>query len=214
MSPNYRSVEPLPRRFEDHGQRVLVLGRLVGGSRLGEATSTWRWRGCGPCASTASPPCRRSETSAPHAKRSAPPTNTLHRLRTISPMPGTIRPGSPLPPKSQTRASRSYRASPPAVPRDPGRIQRARRRLLARGRTPAPDTPPPPATNDRDGPHVRNRRRPEPARRSGISARRGREDDLAAPIEELDRGPAHLAGRSFGASSADSRPADRCSAAA
>jgi hypothetical protein len=44
-SPNYRSVEPLPRCFDDHGQRVLVLGRLVGGSRLGETTSTWRWRG-------------------------------------------------------------------------------------------------------------------------------------------------------------------------
>jgi ketosteroid isomerase-like protein len=43
----YRSVEPLPRHFEDHGHRVLVLGRLVGGSRLGEGDLdvpvAWVW---------------------------------------------------------------------------------------------------------------------------------------------------------------------------
>jgi ketosteroid isomerase-like protein len=43
----YRSIEPLPRRFEDHGHRVLVLGRLVGGSRLGEGDLdvpvAWVW---------------------------------------------------------------------------------------------------------------------------------------------------------------------------
>jgi ketosteroid isomerase-like protein len=43
----YRSVEPLPRQFEDHGHRVLVLGRLVGGSRLGEGdldvAVAWVW---------------------------------------------------------------------------------------------------------------------------------------------------------------------------
>ena len=32
----YRSLEPMPQRFEDHGCRLLVLGRLVGASRLGE----------------------------------------------------------------------------------------------------------------------------------------------------------------------------------
>jgi hypothetical protein len=33
----YRSLRPVPQRFEDHGSRVLVLGRLIGASRLGEA---------------------------------------------------------------------------------------------------------------------------------------------------------------------------------
>jgi hypothetical protein len=80
--------------------------------------------------------------------------------------------------RNPKRALRGHAgATPPAVPRDPGPIQRARRPLLARGRTPAPDTRPPPETNDRDGPHIRKRRRPEPARRSGISTRRGQEDD-------------------------------------
>jgi ketosteroid isomerase-like protein len=32
----YRSLRPVPHRFEDHGSRVLVLGRLVGASRLEE----------------------------------------------------------------------------------------------------------------------------------------------------------------------------------
>jgi len=43
----YRSVEPLPQHFEDHGHRVLVLGRLVGGSRLTEGdldvAVAWVW---------------------------------------------------------------------------------------------------------------------------------------------------------------------------
>jgi ketosteroid isomerase-like protein len=30
----YRSLRPVPHRFEDHGSRVLVLGRLLGASRL------------------------------------------------------------------------------------------------------------------------------------------------------------------------------------
>jgi ketosteroid isomerase-like protein len=43
----YRSVQPLPQHFEDHGDRVLVLGRLVGGSRLTEGdldvAVAWVW---------------------------------------------------------------------------------------------------------------------------------------------------------------------------
>ena len=43
----YRSIEPLPQHFEDHGHRVLVLGRLVGGSRLREGeldvAVAWVW---------------------------------------------------------------------------------------------------------------------------------------------------------------------------
>jgi ketosteroid isomerase-like protein len=43
----YRSVAPLPQHFEDHGHRVLVLGRLAGGSRLGEGdldvAVAWVW---------------------------------------------------------------------------------------------------------------------------------------------------------------------------
>jgi hypothetical protein len=30
----YRSLRPIRQRFEDHGSQVLVLGRLVGASRL------------------------------------------------------------------------------------------------------------------------------------------------------------------------------------
>jgi ketosteroid isomerase-like protein len=37
----------VPRRFEDHGARVLVLGRLLGASRLGEGdldvSVAWVW---------------------------------------------------------------------------------------------------------------------------------------------------------------------------
>jgi SnoaL-like domain len=54
----YRSLRPVPQRFEDHGSRVLVLGRLVGASRLGKGISTLPWRGSGPSAPAASSPCR------------------------------------------------------------------------------------------------------------------------------------------------------------
>jgi ketosteroid isomerase-like protein len=43
----YRSLRPVPERFEDHGDRVLVLGRLVGASRLKEGDLdvpvAWIW---------------------------------------------------------------------------------------------------------------------------------------------------------------------------
>jgi ketosteroid isomerase-like protein len=43
----YRSLRPLPESFEDHGSQVLVLGRLVGASRLGEGDLdvrvSWVW---------------------------------------------------------------------------------------------------------------------------------------------------------------------------
>ncbi len=43
----YRSLRPVPQRFEDHGARVLVLGRLVGASRMGEGdldvSVAWVW---------------------------------------------------------------------------------------------------------------------------------------------------------------------------
>jgi ketosteroid isomerase-like protein len=43
----YRSLRPVPQRFEDHGDRVLVLGRLVGASRLEEGDLdvpvAWIW---------------------------------------------------------------------------------------------------------------------------------------------------------------------------
>jgi ketosteroid isomerase-like protein len=43
----YRSLRPSPERFEDHGSRVLVLGRLVGASRLAEGDLdvpvAWVW---------------------------------------------------------------------------------------------------------------------------------------------------------------------------
>ena len=43
----YRSLRPVPQRFEDHGDRVLVLGRLVGASRMGEGdldvSVAWVW---------------------------------------------------------------------------------------------------------------------------------------------------------------------------
>ena len=43
----YRSLRPLPQRFEDHGECVLVLGRLKGASRLGEGdldvSVAWVW---------------------------------------------------------------------------------------------------------------------------------------------------------------------------
>jgi ketosteroid isomerase-like protein len=43
----YRSLRPLPQRFEDHGARVLVLGRLLGASRLDEGDLdvpvAWVW---------------------------------------------------------------------------------------------------------------------------------------------------------------------------
>jgi ketosteroid isomerase-like protein len=43
----YRSLRPVPHRFEDHGARVLVLGRLAGASRLGEGDLdvpvAWVW---------------------------------------------------------------------------------------------------------------------------------------------------------------------------
>jgi ketosteroid isomerase-like protein len=43
----YRSLRPVPDRFEDHGSRVLVLGRLVGASRLAEGDLdvrvSWVW---------------------------------------------------------------------------------------------------------------------------------------------------------------------------
>jgi ketosteroid isomerase-like protein len=43
----YRSLRPVPQRFEDHGARVLVLGRLVGASRLEEGdldvSVAWVW---------------------------------------------------------------------------------------------------------------------------------------------------------------------------
>ena len=42
-----RSLRPVLHRFEDHGSRVLVLGRLVGASRLGEGDLdvrvSWVW---------------------------------------------------------------------------------------------------------------------------------------------------------------------------
>ena len=47
----YRSLRPVPDRFEDHGSRVLVLGRLVGASRLEEGdldvyvSGVWTVRG-------------------------------------------------------------------------------------------------------------------------------------------------------------------------
>jgi ketosteroid isomerase-like protein len=43
----YRSLRPLPERFEDHGSQVLVLGRLLGVSRLEEGdldvSVAWVW---------------------------------------------------------------------------------------------------------------------------------------------------------------------------
>jgi ketosteroid isomerase-like protein len=43
----YRSLRPVPQRFEDHGDHVLVLGRLVGASRLKEGDLdvpvAWIW---------------------------------------------------------------------------------------------------------------------------------------------------------------------------
>ena len=43
----YRSLRPVPQRFENHGDRVLVLGRLVGASRMGEGdldvSVAWVW---------------------------------------------------------------------------------------------------------------------------------------------------------------------------
>jgi ketosteroid isomerase-like protein len=43
----YRGLRPVPYRFGDHGSRVLVLGRLVGASRLGEGDLdvrvAWVW---------------------------------------------------------------------------------------------------------------------------------------------------------------------------
>ena len=43
----YRSLRPVPQRFEDHGLGVLVLGRLVGASRMGEGdldvSVAWVW---------------------------------------------------------------------------------------------------------------------------------------------------------------------------
>jgi len=43
----YRSLRPVPERFEDHGSQVLVLGRLVGASRLEEGDLdvlvSWVW---------------------------------------------------------------------------------------------------------------------------------------------------------------------------
>jgi ketosteroid isomerase-like protein len=43
----YRSLRPVTERFEDHGDRVLVLGRLVGASRLEEGDLdvpvAWVW---------------------------------------------------------------------------------------------------------------------------------------------------------------------------
>jgi ketosteroid isomerase-like protein len=43
----YRSLRPLPERFEDHGSHVLVLGRLLGVSRLDEGdldvSVSWVW---------------------------------------------------------------------------------------------------------------------------------------------------------------------------
>ncbi len=43
----YRSLRPVAERFEDHGDRVLVLGRLVGASRLKEGdldvAVAWIW---------------------------------------------------------------------------------------------------------------------------------------------------------------------------
>jgi uncharacterized protein len=43
----YRSLRPVPERFEDHGSCVLVLGRLVGVSRLQEGDLdvrvSWVW---------------------------------------------------------------------------------------------------------------------------------------------------------------------------
>ena len=43
----YRSLRPVPQHFEDHGARVLVLGRLLGASRLEEGDLdvfvAWVW---------------------------------------------------------------------------------------------------------------------------------------------------------------------------
>jgi ketosteroid isomerase-like protein len=43
----YRSLRAMPETFEDHGSRVLVLGRLVGASRLEEGDLdvrvSWVW---------------------------------------------------------------------------------------------------------------------------------------------------------------------------
>lgn len=43
----YRTFRPMPGRFKEHGSRVLVLGRLVGASRLGEGdlavAVAWVW---------------------------------------------------------------------------------------------------------------------------------------------------------------------------
>jgi ketosteroid isomerase-like protein len=43
----YRSLRPVPQTFEDHGCRVLVLGRLIGVSRLAEGDLdvpvAWVW---------------------------------------------------------------------------------------------------------------------------------------------------------------------------
>jgi ketosteroid isomerase-like protein len=43
----YRSLRAVPETFEDHGSRVLVLGRLVGASRLAEGDLdvrvSWVW---------------------------------------------------------------------------------------------------------------------------------------------------------------------------
>jgi ketosteroid isomerase-like protein len=43
----YRSLRPVPQRFENHGGRVLVFGRLVGASRMEEGDLdvpvAWVW---------------------------------------------------------------------------------------------------------------------------------------------------------------------------
>jgi ketosteroid isomerase-like protein len=43
----YRTFQPVPGRFEEHGSRVLVLGRLIGASRLEEedldVAVAWVW---------------------------------------------------------------------------------------------------------------------------------------------------------------------------
>jgi hypothetical protein len=196
----YRSVEPLPRHFEDHGQRCWCSDGSSAGAGSGRATSTWRWRECGRCAANASPPCRRSETSVRHDCDPRPrltPSTAFERSRHWRGRSAR----SPHCRRNPKRALRGHAgASPPAAPRDPGRIQRARRRLLARGRTPAPDTPPPPEMNDRDGPHIRKRRRPEPARRSGISPRRGQEADSQRRSRSSTAGPRTSQERPLGAS--------------
>jgi SnoaL-like domain len=64
----YRSLRPVLQRFEDDGARVLVLGRLVGASRLEEGDLDVSWLGSGLSGPDVSLLWRRSEKNTRHDK--------------------------------------------------------------------------------------------------------------------------------------------------